>query len=113
METDTDVTVDIDSYEEGDTQALRDSLQWEASSNPSPADSTSTSYSKPHICSFTTKYLNDLDIILSQQCIAMRTFDQIFGWYLQILDLHLLFYVLTLVELHIMYYEWRENEIKK
>ncbi len=43
---DNDDIVDIDSYEDGDAQALRDSLQWEAASNPSPADSTSTSNSK-------------------------------------------------------------------
>ena len=43
-----EVHVDIDSYEDGDGQALRDTLnrlqQWEgnSSANPSPADSTST-----------------------------------------------------------------------
>ena len=42
-----DIHVDIDSYEDGDSQALRDTLQWEAASNPSPADSTSTNNSKP------------------------------------------------------------------
>ncbi|XP_072037615.1 ataxin-7-like protein 3 [Amphiura filiformis] len=47
-----DVHVDIDSYEDGDGQALRDTLnrlqQWEggnSSANPSPADSTSTTNS--------------------------------------------------------------------
>ena len=43
---DDDRQVDIDTYEEGDSQALRDSLQWDAASNPSPADSTSTTNSK-------------------------------------------------------------------
>ena len=41
-----DVQIDIDSYEDGDSQALRDTLQWEAASNPSPADSNSTTTSK-------------------------------------------------------------------
>ncbi|XP_071826614.1 ataxin-7-like protein 3 [Apostichopus japonicus] len=46
-----DIQVDIDTYEDGDGQALRDSLsrlrQYETSSsgNPSPTDSTSTTYS--------------------------------------------------------------------
>ena len=34
--------VDIDTYNEDDSQSLRDTLQWEAISNPSPADSSST-----------------------------------------------------------------------
>ncbi|XP_074652353.1 ataxin-7-like protein 3 [Tubulanus polymorphus] len=41
-----EVHVDIDSYEDGDSQALRDTLQWEACSNPSPADSNSSNNSK-------------------------------------------------------------------
>ncbi|CAH1774444.1 unnamed protein product [Owenia fusiformis] len=40
-----EVQVDIDGYEDGDSQSLRESLQWEAASNPSPADSTSTTHS--------------------------------------------------------------------
>ena len=43
-----DVQVDIDTYDDTDNQALRDTLQWEAVSNPSPADSTSTVTSKSH-----------------------------------------------------------------
>ena len=42
---DDDVHIDIDSYDDADTQSLRDSLHWEAVSNPSPADSTSTTTS--------------------------------------------------------------------
>ena len=34
--------VDIDTYDDTDSQSLRESLQWEATSNPSPADSTSS-----------------------------------------------------------------------
>lgn len=37
-----EVQVDIDSYEDGDSQSLRESLQWDVTPNPSPADSTST-----------------------------------------------------------------------
>ncbi|XP_014666906.1 PREDICTED: ataxin-7-like protein 3 [Priapulus caudatus] len=42
-----EVHVDIDTYDDGDSQSLRDSLHWEvsASNNPSPADSTSTTNS--------------------------------------------------------------------
>ncbi|XP_050407061.1 ataxin-7-like protein 3 isoform X2 [Patella vulgata] len=42
---DEDIHVDIDSFDDGDNQALRETLQWEASSNSSPADSTSTNNS--------------------------------------------------------------------
>ena len=38
-----DVHIDIDSYDDGDSQSLRDTLQWDVTSNPSPADSISTS----------------------------------------------------------------------
>lgn len=39
--------VDIDTYIDGDSQSLRESLQWEAASNASsPTDSTSTTNSK-------------------------------------------------------------------
>lgn len=42
-----EVHVDIDTYDDGDSQSLRESLHWEASgsNNPSPADSTSTTNS--------------------------------------------------------------------
>jgi len=39
--------VDIDTYMDGDSQSLRESLQWEAASNASsPTDSTSTNNSE-------------------------------------------------------------------
>ncbi|XP_076455945.1 ataxin-7-like protein 3 isoform X2 [Babylonia areolata] len=37
-----DALIDIDTCDDTETQSLRESLQWEASSNSSPADSTST-----------------------------------------------------------------------
>ncbi|XP_059171017.1 ataxin-7-like protein 3, partial [Physella acuta] len=37
-----DIHIDIDTYDDAESQSLRESLQWEASSNSSPADSTST-----------------------------------------------------------------------
>ncbi|CAG5116710.1 unnamed protein product, partial [Candidula unifasciata] len=37
-----DMHIDIDTYDDAESQSLRESLQWEASSNSSPADSTST-----------------------------------------------------------------------
>ncbi|XP_046575331.1 ataxin-7-like protein 3 isoform X1 [Haliotis rubra] len=40
-----DVHVDIDSIDDAENQVLRETLQWEASSNSSPADSTSTNNS--------------------------------------------------------------------
>ncbi|XP_064597222.1 ataxin-7-like protein 3 [Liolophura sinensis] len=40
-----DIQVDIDSFDDTDSQSLRETLQWEAGSNPSPADSTSTNNS--------------------------------------------------------------------
>ncbi|PVD35893.1 hypothetical protein C0Q70_02862 [Pomacea canaliculata] len=40
-----DVHIDIDTCDDAETQSLRESLQWEASSNSSPADSTSTNNS--------------------------------------------------------------------
>ncbi|KAL8602805.1 hypothetical protein ACOMHN_061039 [Nucella lapillus] len=40
-----DTLVDIDTYDDTDTRSLRESLQWEASSNSSPADSNSTNNS--------------------------------------------------------------------
>ncbi|XP_064644609.1 ataxin-7-like protein 3 isoform X2 [Lineus longissimus] len=40
-----EIHVDIDTYDDGDSQAMRDTLQWEAASAPSPADSTSTTTS--------------------------------------------------------------------
>lgn len=40
--TEQDDVVDIDTYNDADGQALRDSLQWEAVSNPSPAGSASS-----------------------------------------------------------------------
>ena len=39
-----DDVIDIDTYDDGDSQTLRDTLHWEAASNPSP-DSTSTTNS--------------------------------------------------------------------
>ena len=41
-----DIHVDIDSYDDAENQSLRETLQWEASSNSSPADSNSTNNSK-------------------------------------------------------------------
>lgn len=41
-----DVHIDIDTYDDAETRSLRESLQWEASSNSSPADSTSTNNSE-------------------------------------------------------------------
>ncbi|XP_052821952.1 ataxin-7-like protein 3 isoform X2 [Octopus bimaculoides] len=41
-----DVQVDIDGYEDGDGQSLRDTLHWEASCSTSPVDSTSSSSRK-------------------------------------------------------------------
>ncbi|KAL3836264.1 hypothetical protein ACJMK2_021702 [Sinanodonta woodiana] len=44
--TEDDDQIDIDTYDDGDSQSLRESLQWEAaSSNSSPADSNSTTNS--------------------------------------------------------------------
>jgi len=40
-----DTHIDIDTYDDADSQTLRESLQWEASSTSSPADSTSTNNS--------------------------------------------------------------------
>uniref|UniRef100_A0A0B7AB00 SAGA-associated factor 11 homolog n=2 Tax=Arion vulgaris TaxID=1028688 RepID=A0A0B7AB00_9EUPU len=40
-----DIHIDIDTYDDAESQSLRESLQWEASSNSSPADSTSTNNS--------------------------------------------------------------------
>ncbi|XP_041371972.1 ataxin-7-like protein 3 isoform X4 [Gigantopelta aegis] len=40
-----DIHVDIDSYDDAENQSLRETLQWEASSNSSPADSNSTNNS--------------------------------------------------------------------
>ncbi|KAK2184526.1 hypothetical protein NP493_263g00006 [Ridgeia piscesae] len=37
-----DVHIDIDSYDDGDSQSLRDTLQWDVASNPSPIDSVVT-----------------------------------------------------------------------
>ncbi|KAL5010269.1 hypothetical protein ScPMuIL_012574 [Solemya velum] len=43
---DDDIQIDIDSYDDADSQSLREHLQWEvASSNSSPTDSTSTNNS--------------------------------------------------------------------
>ena len=41
-----DSHIDIDTYDDTESQNLRESLQWEASSNSSHADSTSTNNSK-------------------------------------------------------------------
>ncbi|KAI0238275.1 Ataxin-7-like protein 3 [Lamellibrachia satsuma] len=49
-----DVHIDIDSYDDGDSQSLRDTLQWDVTSNPSPADSISTS-STSRKCKNTSK----------------------------------------------------------
>ena len=47
MGADDDDQVDIDTYVDGDSQSLRESLQWEvASTSPSPSDSVSTTSSK-------------------------------------------------------------------
>ena len=44
---DDDDQVDIDTYVDGDSQSLRESLQWEvASASPSPSDSHNTNNSK-------------------------------------------------------------------
>ena len=44
---DDDDQVDIDTYVDGDSQSLRESLQWEvASASPSPSDLVSTNNSK-------------------------------------------------------------------
>ena len=48
---DDDDQVDIDTYVDGDSQSLRESLQWEvASTSPSPSDSVSTHNGKILIC---------------------------------------------------------------
>ncbi|GFR65490.1 SAGA-associated factor 11 homolog [Elysia marginata] len=40
-----DIHIDIDTFDDAESQSLRESLQWDASSNSSPADSTSTNNS--------------------------------------------------------------------
>ena len=53
-----DVHVDIDTYNEEDSQSLRETLQWEAISNPSPADSCSTTGNKYIILSRLSFFLS-------------------------------------------------------
>ncbi|KAK3782651.1 hypothetical protein RRG08_015226 [Elysia crispata] len=40
-----DIHIDIDTFDDAESQSLRESLQWDVSSNSSPADSTSTNNS--------------------------------------------------------------------
>ena len=46
-----DDVIDIDTYDDADSQSLRDTLHWEAASNPSP-DSTSTTNSMFSSCHY-------------------------------------------------------------
>ena len=53
-----DDQVDIDTYVDGDSQSLRESLQWEvASASPSPSDSINTNNSKLYRHSVTVSHL--------------------------------------------------------
>ncbi|GFN78925.1 saga-associated factor 11 homolog [Plakobranchus ocellatus] len=44
-----DIHIDIDTFDDAESQSFRESLQWEMSSNSSPADSTSTNNSLPGV----------------------------------------------------------------
>ena len=65
-----DDQVDIDTYMEGDSQTLRESLQWEAASNTSsPTDSTSTNNSKSLI--LTMKFYSNMS---SVTCLSFKLY---------------------------------------